>query len=158
MGGSLAASSPHRGRHGQFVIKHLYSKAHTASLSAQNISRSSIAFPKRNKGSKNKFQQLRNIPYKILLGLCPLTKNQRSHFHPGLRPTANVSKATAGFAAPPRAATGGARRGIGFSFSGRVYGATKATSFKTLSGSVPFNTLKANIDYSRPTQKTRNGT
>lgn len=50
------------------------------------------------------------------------------------------------------------RLGIGFPFPGRVYGATKATSFKMLFGSVPFNTLHANIDYSRLTQKTRNGT
>ena len=31
-------------------------------------------------------------------------------------------------------------------------------SFKMLFGSVPFNTLKANIDYSSLMQKTRNGT
>jgi len=48
--------------------------------------------------------------------------------------------------------------GVCFGFSGRVYGAKKASSFKMLLGSVPFNTLEANIDYANIMQKTRNGT
>ena len=48
--------------------------------------------------------------------------------------------------------------GIGFAFSGRVYGAQKAASFKMLLGSVPFNTLDARIDYANIMQQTRNGT
>jgi ribosomal protein S3 len=47
--------------------------------------------------------------------------------------------------------------GIGFSYAGRVYGAKKAMTFTMLLGSVPFNTLQANIDYAKIMQKTRNG-
>lgn len=50
------------------------------------------------------------------------------------------------------------RLGVGFQFSGRIYGAKKASSFKVLLGSVPLNTLDAFIDYSGIMQKTRNGT
>lgn len=163
MGGSFPGvcftnQPPHHRRHGQFIIKHLYSKAHNASLLVQNLSRFLIAFLKRNKGSKNKFQQLKNISYKILLGLCPLIKDQRSHSHPtgGFSETGHFAEGA--ISAEATRATTPTRLGIGFSFSGRVYGATKATSFKMLFGSVPFNTLHANIDYSNLTQKTRNGT
>ena len=48
--------------------------------------------------------------------------------------------------------------GLGLRFSGRVYGAKKASSFKMLFGAVPLNTLGANIDYAQITQKTINGT
>lgn len=48
--------------------------------------------------------------------------------------------------------------GLGLHFSGRVYGAKKASSFKMLFGAVPLNTLAANIDYAKITQKTINGT
>lgn len=48
--------------------------------------------------------------------------------------------------------------GVGFQYSGRIYGAKKAASFKLLIGSVPLNTLDAFIDYACITQKTRNGT
>jgi len=151
-------SQPSHLRHGHFIIKHLYSKSHNASLLVQNLSRFLIAFLKRNKGSKNKFQQLKNMSYKILLGLCSPRLGSDSR---GLRSSAldvqdhssEINPALFLDLRSPRR-----RIGIGFSFSGRVYGATKATSFKTLFGSVPFNTLHANIDYSRLTQKTRNGT
>jgi hypothetical protein len=108
------------------TIKHHYEKACNANLLVQNLSLFAIAFLKKNKGSKNKLQQLKNIAHKILL---PLANSQ------------NQSLA-----------------GVGFSFSGRVYGARKASSLKMLFGSVPFNTLEANIDYSHIMQKTRNGT
>jgi hypothetical protein len=105
------------------VIKYHHSKAHTAAAFTANISRFLIAFLKKNKGSKNKFQQLKNITFKLLR------------------------------------ATGRDRfLGVGFRYSGRVYGAKKAASFKMLFGSVPFSTLDANVDYSSLTQKTRNGT
>lgn len=110
------------------VLKHHHSKAHNASLSVQNPSRFLIAFLKRNKGSKNKLQQLKNISYKILSSSI---KEQRPPYR---------------------------LQGVGSPFPGRVYGATKAASFKMLFGSVPLNTLQANIDYSHVTQKTRNGT
>ena len=48
--------------------------------------------------------------------------------------------------------------GVGFQYSGRIYGAKKAASFKMLIGSVPLNTLDAFIDYASIMQKTRNGT
>jgi hypothetical protein len=48
--------------------------------------------------------------------------------------------------------------GIGLGFSGRIYGAKKAISFKMLFGSVPLSTLSAKIDYAQITQKTINGT
>jgi hypothetical protein len=108
------------------ILKHHHSKAHNASLLVQNLSRFVIAFLKKNKGSKNKLQQLKNIAYKILLSLAKGHQNRCL--------------------------------GVGFSFSGRVYGARKASSLKMLFGSVPFNTLEANMDYSRIMQKTRNGT
>lgn len=132
--------------YGQFIIKHLYSKSHNASLLVQNMSRFLIAFLKRNKGSKNKFQQLKNISYKILSSLI---KDQRSYPQLAVGFSSGTHHPLRNFAP---------RLGIGFSFSGRVYGATKATSHKMLFGSVPFNTLYANIDYARLTQKTRNGT
>jgi hypothetical protein len=50
------------------------------------------------------------------------------------------------------------RFGVGFQYSGRIYGAKKASSFKMLIGSVPLNTLDAFIDYASIMQKTRNGT
>jgi hypothetical protein len=128
---------------GQFIIKHLYSKAHNASLLVQNLSRFLIAFLKRNKGSKNKFQRLKNTSFKVLSSLVSSA------------PSASPSSRRPADAKPSRVTP---RLGVGFAFSGRVYGATKATSFKMLFGSVPFNTLHANIDYSRITQKTRNGT
>lgn len=104
-------------------IKHYYSKTHDAYTLITNLSRFLIAFIKKNKGGKNKFQQLKNISYRALQSqICNNYK------------------------------------GIGFRFSGRVYGAKKAMSFKMLFGSVPFNTLKANIDYAYLMQKTRNGT
>jgi len=133
---------------GQFIIKHLYSKAHNASLLVQNLSRFLIAFLKRNKGSKNKFQRLKNTSFKVL---SSLVSSAATHSPSGRRPSSPAeAKPSRPFVTP--------RRGVGFAFSGRVYGATKATSFKMLFGSVPFNTLQANIDYSRITQKTRNGT
>lgn len=106
------------------IIKQQYSKAQSASLLVQNLSRFVIAFLKKNKGGKNKLQQLKNIAYKVL---SSLTINHRC-------------------------------LGVGFRFSGRVYGARKASSLKLLFGSVPFNTFQANLDYSQIMQKTRNGT
>jgi len=106
------------------VIKYHHSKAHTAAAFTANISRFLIAFLKKNKGSKNKFQQLKNITYKLF---CLLSKQDKF-------------------------------LGVGFRYSGRVYGAKKAASFKMLLGSVPFSTLDANVDYSSLTQGTRNGT
>lgn len=110
----------------ELIIKHQSSKAHNASLLVQNLSRFVISFLKRNKASRNKFQQLKNIVYKLLQSLY-----ERS---------------------------GRRYLGIGIAFSGRAYGAKKAASFKMLFGSVPFNTLAANIDYANITEKTGNGT
>lgn len=106
------------------IIKQQYSKAQSASLFVQNLSRFVIAFLKKNKGGKNKLQQLKNIAYKVL---SSLTINHQC-------------------------------LGVGLRFSGRVYGARKASSLKLLFGSVPFNTFQANLDYSQIMQKTRNGT
>ena len=117
-----------------FIIKHHYSKSHSAEALTANLARFAIAFIKKNKATKNKFQQLKNIAYKILRPLC---SNQA-----GL----NIGSQTAPF------------HGAGFRFAGRVYGAKKAASFKMLFGSVPFSTLDANIDYANIMQKTRNGT
>ncbi len=155
---SQLTSQPFYFYHDHFIIKHLYSKSQNASLLAINISRSSIAYLKRNKGSKNKFQQLKNMSYKILLGLCSSrfgldSRNLHSSVFNIQNHTSEINPALFFDLRLPRR-----RLGIGFSFSGRVYGATKATSFKMLFNSVPFNTLHANIDYSHLTQKTRNGT
>jgi hypothetical protein len=110
----------------QIVIKQHHSRTHSASLLIQNISRFIIAFIKKRKGSKNKFNQLKNVTYRILQTIKKhkLSENQ----------------------------------GIGFTFSGRAYGAKKAASFKIFLGSVPFSTLKAEIDYDSMMQKTKNGT
>jgi len=110
----------------EIVIKHEHSRTENASLLIQNISRFIIAFIKKRKGSKNKFNQLKNVTYRILQTIKKhkLKDNQ----------------------------------GIGFTFSGRAYGAKKAASFKIFLGSVPFNTLKAEIDYANMMQKTKNGT
>ena len=99
-----------------------------------NLARFMIAFIKKNKATKNKFQQLKNIAYKILRPLCD----------------ARAGRSTTIQTAP--------LLGAGFRFAGRVYGAKKAASFKMLFGSVPFSTLDANIDYANIMQKTRNGT
>lgn len=107
------------------ILRYHNSKIYNANVFNQNVSRFVIAYLKKNKGSKNKLQQLKNIVYKILVLL--LMQRDR-HI------------------------------GIGFGFSGRVYGARKAAALRILLGSVPFNTLNANIDYSSITQKTRNGT
>lgn len=99
-----------------------------------NLARFMIAFIKKNKATKNKFQQLKNIAYKILRPLVGATKGYSSKNT--LAPL----------------------RGASFRFAGRVYGAKKAASFKMLFGSVPFNTLDAGVDWVGIMQKTRNGT
>jgi hypothetical protein len=126
-------------------IKYFYSKTHSAYTFLEHLSRFLIAFIKKNKGGKNKFQQLKNITYKILQSLAGNTNSLN------LVKFNNFSANSQGFASK-------AILGLGFRYSGRVYGATKAMSFKMLLGSVPFNTLKANIDYAQIMQKTRNGT
>lgn len=110
----------------QIVIRQHHSRTHSASLLIQNVSRFIIAFIKKRKGSKNKFNQLKNVTYRILQTIKKhkLSENQ----------------------------------GVGFTFSGRAYGAKKAASFKIFLGSVPFSTLKAEIDYDSMMQKTKNGT
>lgn len=113
----------------ELVIKHQHSKTHNASLTVQNLSRFAIAFLKKNKAGKNKFQQLKNTVYKLLRLVYEQPK------------------------IPYRRYLGAAA-----AFSGRAYGAKKASSFKMLFGSVPFNTFSANIDYAHITEKTRNGT
>lgn len=107
------------------VIKHHYSKSHSAYTLTMNLARFMIAFIKKNKATKNKFQQLKNIAYKILRPLCVGFSRQR-------KPTSETGSAPF--------------YGAGFRFAGRVYGAKKAASFKMLFGSVPFNTLDADID------------
>ena len=112
------------------VVKHYHSKGYNAELLVRNLSKFVIAFLKKNRG-RNKLQQLKNIACKILSSLM----------RPGV----------GSISANPYA-------GVAFRFSGRAYGAKKASSFKVLSGAVPFNTLGADIDYSQIMQKTRNGT
>jgi hypothetical protein len=89
---------------------------------------------KKNKASKNKFQQLKNITYKILLSLLHNNNNNLNNLNHN-----NIFL------------------GLGFRYAGRVYGGTKSLPFKILLGSVPFNTLNINLDYSKIYQKTRNG-
>jgi len=126
---------------GQLIIKYgPASRAPNASLIVQTLSRFLIAFLKRN-ASKNKFQQMKNITYKIL---SPLVESRAGAPAVGWGTSAGEAGTTC--------------VGVGFAFSGRVYGAQKAASFKMLFGSVPFNTLDAHVDYSSVTQKTRNGT
>ena len=49
--------------------------------------------------------------------------------------------------------------GVSFRFSGRVFATSlKSNSFKFLFGSVPFSSLSANIDFSKVSRITRNGT
>lgn len=50
----------------EFSIKHYYSKTFNAYTLIENLSRFLISFIKKNKGGKNKFQQLKNITYKVL--------------------------------------------------------------------------------------------
>jgi hypothetical protein len=153
------------------IIQDHQSKSYNAPFLVQNLSKFVIAFLKKNRGGKNKFQQLKNIASKILVkATCaspgaPALYERLEHsgegtllslsgphscdsvcsiFHRGL-----VSQ--------------GARRrkqnhGVAFRFAGRAYGAKKAASFKTLVGSIPFNTVCVNMDYAQVTQKTRNGT
>jgi ribosomal protein S3 len=117
----------------QINIKHHYSRAQSASLLVQNISRFILAYIKKRRGGKNKLNQLKNVTYRILQ-------------------TISKSKMKDSLSAPR---DGG---GIGFAFSGRVYGAKKANNLKLFLGSVPFSTLDAEIDYSNMMQKTKNGT
>jgi hypothetical protein len=118
----------------RIIEKNHRSKANTASLLVQNLSLFVIAFLKKNKGSKNKAQALKNTAQKVLDSLF-LHHARRSH----KRGNRNLL-------------------GAGFAFSGRAYGAKKAASFCLLRGSAPLNTLEANIDFSSIMQKTRNGT
>jgi hypothetical protein len=108
------------------IVRHRHSRTENASLLIQNISRFIIAFIKKKRGSKNKFNQLKNVTYRILQ---TIKKHKLSD-----------------------------NDGIGFTYSGRAYGAKKAASFKIFLGSVPFSTLTAEIDYSSMMQKTKNGT
>lgn len=100
-----------------------------------------ISFLKKNRG-KNKFKQLRNSAYKTLPSMA--SAQRRGTFD--TRNHASNTNAKCKLS------------GVGFAFSGRVFGGKKAASFKLLVGSVPFNTLDANIHYSNIMQKTRNGT
>ena len=59
-------SSLHRTQRIDFVIKHHYSKSYNASLFVENVSLFVIAYLKKSKGGKNKFQQLKNITSKII--------------------------------------------------------------------------------------------
>lgn len=111
------------------IVKNHVSKAYNASLLVQNLSLFAIAFLKKNKGSKNKAQALKNTAAKALDVIIETQSSSKS------RPLL----------------------GAAFSFSGRAYGAKKAGYFIISKGSVPYNTLNANIDYSLLTQKTRNG-
>jgi hypothetical protein len=171
------------------IIKHQHSKAHNASLVVQNLSRFVIAFLKKNKGSKNKFQQLKNIVHKLLLLLYeqPQTPNklprQNQPKHQKIEQGKRSARQRVSDASPVPIVPSSCRRrhdrdgsvvlaeggelqrrsrrrylGIGVAFGGRAYGAKKASTFKMLFGSVPSNTLSANIDYSGTTEKTRNGT
>lgn len=160
----------------ELIIKHQHSKAHNASLVVQNLSRFVIAFLKKNKGSKNKFQQLKNIVHKLLLSLYEqpqasfLTpnklQNQPKHQkieqgkHEARQRVSDASPGSVVLAEGEELQRRTRRRylGIGVAFGGRAYGAKKASTFKMLFGSVPFNTLSANIDYSGIMEKTRNGT
>nr|BBH42918.1 30S ribosomal protein S3 [Marophrys sp. SRT127] len=49
------------------IIKHHHSKSYNASFLVQNLSKFVIAFLKKNRGAKNKFQQLKNIASRILV-------------------------------------------------------------------------------------------
>lgn len=110
-------------------VRHHHSKTQNSYTFVENLSRFLIAFIKKNKGSKNKFQQLKNISYKVLQSIMFGRTYKKNPL-----------------------------LGLAFRFSGRVYGAKKAMSFKMLFGSVPFSTLNKNIDYAKIMQKTRNGT
>ena len=118
------------------IIKNHHSKAHNASFLVQNFSKFVIAFLKKNKKGegKNKAQALKNTAHQVLS--CLFLHNARREHKRWLRHLL----------------------GAGFAFSGRAYGAKKAASFSLFKGSVPFNTLQADIDYASVMQKTRNGT
>jgi hypothetical protein len=58
--------SLHRTQRINFIIKHHYSKSYNASLFVENVSLFVIAYLKKSKGGKNKFQQLKNITSKII--------------------------------------------------------------------------------------------
>ena len=115
------------------IIKHTPTETLNSSLFLLHFSRFLITSIKKNKGGggKNKFRRLKIAAYKKLKSIL-LHVNNLPH-------SQNIL-------------------GIGFSFSGRVYGGKKAASFKILFGSVPFSTLNADLDYSQIMQKTRNGT
>lgn len=110
------------------IVRHHHSKSHNAFHLVSHLSRFSIAFLKKSGRTKNKLQQLKTLVQKILTLSISSSIFQNRYL------------------------------GVGFSFSGRVYGAKKASSFKVTLGSVPLNTLNALIDYSSIMQKTRNGT
>lgn len=116
------------------IIRHHSSQTYNASLFILYLSRFLITFLKKNKGGKNKFRRLKNTAYKTLYRII---QDEQM-----LRRSKGKTKLL----------------GIGFAFSGRVYGAKKATSFKILFGSVPFNTFNSTLDYANIMQKTRNGT
>ena len=74
------------------------------------MSRYSIPFLKRNRGGKNKYQQLKNVMAKLLLKVTLQLDTKNTRY-----------------------------LGAGLAFSGRAYGAKRAGSFKLLTGAVPFN-------------------
>ena len=129
----------HQGVSTDLIIKHHCSQNYNASSSIPYSSRylAGALKKKQSKGTKNKFQQLKNTALKAIAAAMSQDRSKRH----------------VGTAVPVRKILG-----IGFEFAGRVYGAKKAATFKMLLGSVPFNTLDARIDYSYIMQKTRNGT
>ena len=111
------------------IIKRNHSKTFDTKILVENLSKYAIAFIKKNKGGKNKSQKLKNITSKIMTSIL-YSKDKK----------------------PNPLFLGGA-----FGFSGRVYGGKKAASFKIIYGNLPFNTLKAEINYANVVQTTKNG-
>lgn len=156
------------------IIKHHASASLGASLFILYLSRYLISLIK--KASKNKLQQLKNTALKALAlhgqardprGDHEAVASNKKRARTPLRGAPPAPLAPAPSEGGPTIACPTAKRwhrpkskilGIGFAFSGRVYGAQKAATFKMLLGSVPFNTLDARIDYANIMQQTRNGT
>lgn len=147
------------------IIKHHASASLGASLFILYLSRRLIAAIKQ--ASKNKLQQLKNTALKALAlhardprgdNADYKSKNVRYEHVPSSAEQGGREAMTACATAKRWHRPKSKILGIGFAFSGRVYGAQKAATFKMLLGSVPFNTLDAKIDYATIMQQTRNGT
>ena len=125
------------------ILLHKTSRTYDASSFILYLSRFLITALKKNRGGgKNKSSKLKSLAHRKLNDVYNsymMLKMQNRWEEPPKRPDKKLI-------------------GIALRFSGRVYGAKKAGSFKILFGSVPFGTISSDLDFAQVMLKTRNGT